>query len=155
MASMTTPTTLSAASVLHEAGKSFHNEWAEHALTPKYTGTKFIAFRINGRRYKLRQRTAKCLVQACRITTGYSPASQERPPSSNHAPISSCYKCFSQCPPSVWRIESRRATALWTNVQSTYASGNPGYRRPTLNARSSIDGGIPSVQPRGARLPRR
>jgi hypothetical protein len=59
------PDILSAASILHEGKKNFHNDWNEELHSAQYTGHSFIRMGRNGKHIKARQSNADIYIREC------------------------------------------------------------------------------------------
>ena len=95
------PTSISAASYIHESNKQFHNEWELRAYQLHYLGTSI----------KPRCKSADCYIKACEDDNALFARFTRMV--TNHAPIGSYYRRFPHlqksefCLSPGWRFESR------------------------------------------------
>jgi hypothetical protein len=86
------PMKVSAASLVHEAKKDFHNEWNDEIHLKSYMGRSFIRMGKGGQHIKMRQANADIYIRECadgkRLLARFTRAM------TNHAPIGTYYKCF-------------------------------------------------------------
>jgi hypothetical protein len=83
---------LSAASVIHEAGKDYHSEWDNATRLPNYTGRSFLHLKVGGKRIPMRKKTAKVYIDHCNNDTQL--LARFTRAIMNHAPIGSYYERF-------------------------------------------------------------
>jgi hypothetical protein len=114
------PTHLSAASVIHQAKKAFHNEWNDTTKLPSYRGGSFLSLGKWGRRIPMSTRTARIYMEACRNSVAL--LARFTRAVTSHAPIGWYYQRFEglgKSPLCQWCLPRRRCIQTRAHILDT------------------------------------